>query len=248
MASLKNHKWLRSSTFLIIIIAFFVAMLLFQGFASWVGTFVADLFSYNDIDPYNIYANAFVHHVVQMLIPLAIIIILGLVYKNDFYFKIGDKATGIKHVVILSIFMMIHSIVFYYLLYSANPYEGYKYPLDALNVIGKLGLEYGITGPSEEVLFRALPIGLFAIIFKKSVPLKWGITLENVVAAILFTLAHGNYLVTHNYYFIGYTFILGIIFGITYQKTRSIIYPMMMHSMTNMMMTGTSFLFAAFYK
>ena len=51
-------------------------LLVFQQFASGICRFVANLFSYDRIDPYNIFAWFSVHHIVQMILALVAVAIL----------------------------------------------------------------------------------------------------------------------------------------------------------------------------
>ncbi len=130
-----------------------------------------------------------------------------------------------------------------------NQLPVYDFPLDKRNVIGTLGFQLFLSGPSEEILFRALPITVLVYILGQSITLKGGITLEAVLASILFSIAHINWslfplTVEANYFQLGYAFVLGIIQGVAYQKSRSILYPMLMHSTSNVLMVGTGYLFA----
>lgn len=93
-----------------------------------------------------------------------------------------------------------------------------------------------LSGPSEEILFRALPITLFIMLFGRSVKLKLGISLEVVLAALLFAFAHMDS--PRIDFQIYYAFVLGIAYGVAYQKSGSIFYPMLMHSITNVLAVG----------
>lgn len=43
---------------------------------------------------------------------------------------------------------------------------------------------------------------------------------------------------------LAYAFILGIAYGITFLKSRSVLYPAVMHGMSNFVMVGAGYMFA----
>jgi len=49
-----------------------------------------------------------------------------------------------------------------------------------------------------------------------------------------------------DYFRLLYAFVLGTINGIAYQQSRSVLYPMLMHSISNVLMVGTGYLFIIF--
>ncbi len=223
---------------------FFVAVFFAQETASYVSTLVANALL--NISPgQNLFANKFIHHIVQMLIALAVILPLKHIYKQDFGFKLGDKKAGILHVSIFSLILAIFLIIRYFYLYSTIPNIGYDYPVNSTNVLSDLAFQLFLSGPSEELLFRALPITLFIIVFKRSIKIKWFLTLEVLLAALLFSIAH---LDSPKLDFqILYSFVLGIAYGVTYQKTGSILYPICMHSLSNILSVGLGYLFYILY-
>jgi membrane protease YdiL (CAAX protease family) len=82
----------------------------------------------------------------------------------------------------------------------------------------------------------------------KSTKTKWGITLETIIAAFLFSIAHIKwslfpFTIEADYFQLFYAFAQGIIAGKAYQDSQSIIYPMLMHSFSNVLMVGAGYLF-----
>jgi hypothetical protein len=58
------------------------------------------------------------------------------------------------------------------------------------NVLGTLGFQLFLSGTSEEILYCALPVTVLVYVFGKNIRIKWDITLEVVLASLLFTAAH----------------------------------------------------------
>lgn len=231
-----------------------IVMLLFiiQQLASRLGGIVASLFTYELIDVDNVFAWITTHHIVQMIIAIIIITIVHLIYRADFGFKIGDYKTGLQYVMLFSFIFIIYTVGGYVISYFNNLLVDYTYPLNFQNVIGTLSFQLLFSGTSEEILFRALPISLMVLVSDTSIVVKVGklnITLETIIAALLFSIAHINWTLfpltlSYNSFQVIYAFILGVIYGITYQKSGSIIYPIIMHGISNVVMVGAGYLFS----
>lgn len=134
--------------------------------------------------------------------------------------------------------------------YAMGTIAPYAYPLNAENLCGTLGFQLLLSGPSEELLFRALPVTLLAGAMGKKERGR-GISAEVIIAALLFSIAHVNWsfypaAVSFDWIQLVTALVLGLVYGVVYQRTRSILYPMLMHSISNVLMVGTGWLFAAF--
>lgn len=227
-------------------------LLIFQQFASKVGNLVANCFNYKAIDEYGIFASISVHHIVQMLIALLAIIILTKKYKIDFGFSAGDKKSGIKYLLVFTFAVLIFTIISYGIRYFSNQIIQYNYPLNAKNVLGTLGFQLLLSGPSEEILFRALPIGILTYCNgsnKERKFTKLQLSYEVIIAAALFSIAHirwtiNPFSISMNYLQLIYCFVLGIADGKAYQESNSVIYPMIMHSISNVIMVGLGYIFS----
>ena len=227
-------------------------LLIFQQFASKVGNLIANCFNYKAIDEYNIFAYISVHHIVQMLIALLAIIILNKKYKIDFGFSLGNKKLGMKYLLIFTVAVLIFTIISYGIRYFSNQIIHYDYPLNAKNVIGTLGFQLLLSGTSEEVLFRALPIGVLTFWIgsnKERKFTKLNISREVIIAAVLFAIAHirwtiNPFSIDMNYLQLIYCFVLGIVDGKVYQESNSVLYPIIMHGISNVIMVGLGYIFS----
>lgn len=213
------------------------------------GSFVASLFSYERVDPYNTYARISVHHFVQMIIAIAIIIAFSLFMKVNFNLGFGDRKKGLKYLTVFTLIFGIVTIIIHVFMYFNNQLPTYDFPLNIRNILGTLGFQLFLSGPSEEILYRALPVTLLTIVFGKSIKINRHISLEVILASILFAIAHIKWSLIPftfkaDYFQVIYAFAMGTIQGVIYQKSRSILYPILMHSFSNLMMVGTGYLFA----
>ncbi len=242
-------KKLKNNTIICGIIVFGL-LLVGQIFLGKAGHFFANRVKYRQIDPYDIFARISIHHAVQMIIAIVIIVVLSRLLKIHFYFQLGDVKKGVKYLTLFTAAFIVISIAQHILMYVNNRLPNYAFPLDGRNVIGTLGFQLFLSGPAEEVVFRALPITMLTYAFGRSIPIKSSFTLEVILASVLFSFAHINWCLRPlvfevNYFRLFYSFALGTIQGIVYQRSKSILYPMLMHSFSNVLMVGSGYLFKA---
>jgi len=230
----------------------FVLLLIIQPILGKAGHYIAGLVPYQHIDPFNSFAEISIHHAVQLVIALAIILVLSKLMSLNFYFQLGDAKTGTRYLAIFTAVFTMISIAQHAFMALNNQLPVYAFPLDGRNVIGTLGFQLLLSGPSEEVVFRALPVTLLTHAFGESKKIRGSVTLEVVLASLLFAFAHVKWSLTPfaleaDYFQIIYAFVLGTIQGIAYQRSKSILYPVLMHSFSNVLMVGGGYAFIALY-
>ncbi len=228
----------------------FLLLLGMQIFLGKAGHLVAAFIPYQQIDPFNSFAEISIHHTFQLLIAISIILVLSKLLNLDFYFQLGNRKKGIKSLTIFTAAFGVISVAQHTIMAVNNQLPVYTFPLDARNIIGTLGFQLLLSGPAEEIVFRALPITLLTYSFGNSIEIKGIFTLEVILASVLFSFAHINWslrppVFEMDYFQLFYAFALGTIQGIVYQRSKSILYPMLMHSFSNALMVGCGYLFKA---
>ena len=231
-------------------IIIFLLLLGMQIASGKIGYVIAGIIPYQHMDTYDSFARIAIHHAVQLFIGITAVLVLRKRMHVDFYFQLGDKTVGIKVLVIFTATFAVISVIQHSMMAINNQLPVYDFPLDAINVLGSLGFQLFLSGPTEEVVYRALPIVLLSHAFGRSVRIKGCITLEVVLSSVLFALAHIRWSLVPltfeaDYFQIIYAFILGTIQGIVYQESRSILYPVLMYSVGNVLMVGGGYVFTA---
>jgi membrane protease YdiL (CAAX protease family) len=226
-----------------------IALFFVQEFAGKAENTVAYLFSYGQFDPDNVFAWQSVHHLVMLIIGLVIVAVLSRILKDNFGFQLGDRKKGLRYFVVFTAVMTIISFIYHISMYTGGHPLTYDFALNTRNVLGTLGFQLLLSGPAEEILYRALPVTVLIHILGKSVGLKWDITLEVVLASLLFSFAHIKwslipFTVEANISQLIYAFAIGTVQGIAYQESRSVLYPILMHSVSNVLMVGMGYVFA----
>ena len=226
----------------------FLALFLAQEFVGKAASAVADAFSYETVDPDGTFAWQSVHHLFYLAVGLVLVLLLRRLMRLDFGFHTGERKIGWRFTAWFTAGMTAVSLLYHFsLLLRAQPVT-YDFPLSARNVVGTLGFQLLLSGPAEEILYRAIPITLLLSVFKRSVPVKWGITLEVILTSVLFALAHvkwsfSPFAIEAGFQQLIYAFAIGTVQGVAYQKSRSILYPVLMHSASNVLMVGLGYLF-----
>lgn len=123
----------------------------------------------------------------------------------------------------------------------------YNYELNTVNLVGTLGFQLFLSDTSEEILFRAL-----LLVCLKSTYINDKMVCDIFIiffTSLLFTYAHINFNVPLFYQLFNllYVFINGIAFGFAFIKTKSVVYPMIMHSVSNFISVGGRYLYMILY-
>lgn len=229
----------------------FILLLVMQELLVWAARLIANLIPYQGIDPFDSFAGISIQQTVILIIALLIILVLSKLLNLNFYFQLGETKRGIKYVTIFTAVFVVISVLQHTYMALNSQLPVYTFPLDGRNIIGTLGFQLLLTGPAEELTFRALPIILLTRSFGNSIKKKGNVTLEVILASILFAFAHASWSIIPlhfeaDYFQLIYAFAMGTIQGIVYQKTRSILYPVLMHSFSNVLMVGGGYVFTAF--
>jgi uncharacterized protein len=203
---------------------------------------IAGLFDYHAIDPDGSYAWLYVHHIVQALIFLAVMLFLSRSKGLSYGFGWGNKEVGMKMVRSFMLYFSIYTAVAYLIIFLTRSFQPFGYPLTAVNITGYMSFQLLLSGPSEELIFRAFAITMLALVIKGRV-LKGRVSIANILAAVIFGLAHVGFTLapfTLNYsgQQVVFSIALGLFYGDCYEKSKSMYYPMIMHSFSNVVMVG----------
>ena len=223
----------------------------------------ADLFDYSAIDPDGAFMWISVHHIVQALVFLVLMLVIVKVSAKAavirFGFGWGDREEGLSYlrlfVLIFMVYALIHRLI---VLVLTGSLPVFWHPLTARNIIGQLGFQLLLSGPSEELIFRAFAITMLGLVVKGTVaggetgaghPITkmfgGSITAANLIAAVIFGLAHvrfafAPFAATFDTGQVIVSVILGLFYGVCYERSKSMIYPMIMHSFSNVVVVSMS--------
>ncbi len=220
------------------------------------GGLAADQFDYSAVDPDGAFAWISVHHIVQGLIVLIIMVVISAVSAIRFGFGWGDRKVGLLYVRVLALIFTAYAVVSVIIMVATGSWASFPYPFTARNVAGQLGFQLLLSGPSEELIFRAFAITMLALLVKGTVSggetgvggilttvLGSELTVVNLIAAVIFGLAHvritfAPFSLSYSTFQVFYSMVLGLFYGVCYERSESMVYPMIMHSITNVVAVG----------
>lgn len=151
-----------------------------------------------------------------------------------------------------SLGVLVLAIILYSIGLSLGLTQLAQYPLNTRNVLGTLGFQLLLSGPSEELLFRALPVVVLLQFTKSSLKIgKLRIATAILIAAALFMIAHIGwsfrpFRINADPIQLAESFVFAICYGKAYEQSGSILYPMLMHSSSNVIMVGLGYLISLF--
>ena len=203
---------------------------------------IADLFNYHTVDPDGSYAWITVHHLAQAFIFLLILTVISRFKRLNYGFNWGNREVGRNYVLSFTLIFAAGSLASHIITLLTNTFQPFQYPLTFINIIGQLSFQLLLSGPSEELIFRAFAITMMALVIRGRV-LKGNVSYANIIAAIIFGLAHvkfsfAPFAAEYSLYQVFLSVALGIFYGDCYEKSGSVYYPMIMHSISNVVMVS----------
>ncbi len=218
-----------------------LGLLVVQRVVSDIGDAAARAVDTSSVDPGGWWAPVSVHHVVQGLLALGLLLALARWLRLDVGLRVGDARAGWRAVGVVGAALVAYLAGYHLLAALLDLAPAVAVPPDDAARAGYLGFQLLLSGPSEELLFRALPIAALAAlrpVTLVTVARRWPVSLETVVAAALFAVAHvavveGTLVADPSQ--LAYAFVLGTVQGVVFQRTRSVLYPMAIHSLSNVL-------------
>jgi membrane protease YdiL (CAAX protease family) len=126
------------------------------------------------------------------------------------------------------------------------------YAVTPRSMIGWIFFEGIYVGPTEEILFRSLLVGyLIAAMPGKIRVGRYDMSWGGVIVALIFALAHATNFINHPAWAAAgqqvYAFALGILYAYWFEKSRSVIAPIVGHNVSDVVETGICFVLIAMW-
>ena len=216
---------------------------MYQKYTSEISWKIASLFDYSSVDNDGTFMMVSVHHIIMTLITLGILYIFYRWKNIDFKINFKADGNGIKYTLIYCAACLVYFILWYVVFgFMSDSVAVYDYEINTKNVLGTLGFQLFLSG-TEELMFRALPIGCLNAVWGKDS--KFADTVILLLTSLLFVVAHihfGKPLLSQLYGLI-LVFIHGLMYGMVYVKSKSIIYPVVMHGVSNFISVGGCYMY-----
>ncbi|HOI84618.1 MAG TPA: CPBP family intramembrane metalloprotease [Acholeplasmataceae bacterium] len=213
-----------------------------------VAGYIANEIPAASLDPNGVFWWISVHHIAQAILFVPFFFLVKYLAKEtNFKLGLGDVKKGRRYVIRFTLFFIIYTIIGFGIALMTKTLNTYSFPINTRNVLGYLGFQLFLSGPSEELIFRAFGITVIALVLPKRL-LKGKLSVANLIIATIFGLAHvgiffSPFRLSYSLTQVGYAFVLGLIYGDCYEKTESVLYPMMIHSISNVIAVATTMIF-----
>ncbi len=216
-------------------------------------TFLTDLlYPYmGHLDKDQVFLWITVHHIFQLALTLVIMKLYSQTSYSEWGFNLKKLNLSLK----ISLYFLLFFIVFQGLPIVVGLVTGsflqpdISYPLILTNMAGHLSFQGLLSGTCEEPLFRGFAIVILSQSWKGRLKIgKIEISTANTIAAVFFLYAHIGFTIfpfeiTRLYLpQLAASFLLGIIYGIVFEKTKSLLGPILMHNISNLVTVSAGYI------
>jgi uncharacterized protein len=200
-------------------------------------------------------AHAVVHHAVQAALSLAVI---GAFALRDSAVDCGLRLPRRRQDVgRAAAWSLLVAALFTLVRYVPNVVAGQApepdYPMSIGSFTGWVFFQGLYVGPTEEILFRSLVIGVLTRAALPRLPIhRTSLSGATLLAAVIFAGAHYQAIGVAPWYVatfqMTYAVVLGVIYGHWFEKTRSVLVPALAHNATDLFATLVAFGLGAFWR
>jgi len=210
----------------------------------------------SSLDPDNVFLYQSIRHILMLLLPMVLMKLWLSRRLYDYGFNMNDWRRSLR---IFFWFCLIYLVPVFFVNALPNIINGeppsFNYPLNVKNVTCRLSYMYLLTGTGEEPLFRGFAIVVLSQSWKRVFKVwRVEISAAGLIATALFMIAHIRFTVVP----FEITFIswpqqvwalgLGLYYAIVFQKTKSLLCPVLSHGYSNGIIFTLLYLMAFFMK
>jgi len=207
-------------------------------------SFFTDLiFPYiQNLDPDKAFLWISIHHVFQIALTIVAMKLYFRSKLSDWGFKFNYVKLSLK----ISLIFLIGAVIIQNIFTINGLITGdlasrvFDFPLTSRNIAGYYAFQGLLSGTCEEPLFRGFVITVLAQSWKGKIRIgKIEISVATIIAAIFFSYAHIGFSlfpfeITRFFPVqIALSFAFGILYGVVFEKTKSLFGPILLHNISN---------------
>ncbi|MBQ7492343.1 MAG: CPBP family intramembrane metalloprotease [Clostridia bacterium] len=220
------------------------AFILFRELVDRLGWKLALALDNGVLDPDGVFLAVSIHHVVYVLCTLPVCFALHKAAGLEFPLKPRRDDRSARFVARLCLVFLVYNLGWYLIVgVLERAIVPVDYALTAVNVAGTLGFQLFLSGTGEELLCRALPITCLRAACGEQRKSTDSVIL--LITALLFAAGHIRVSapLSTQWYNLLYVFVHGMIYGMVYLRAKSVIYPMILHGVSNVLSVGGCYLY-----
>jgi len=178
-------------------------------------------------------------HALQTLLALIAIFVVKRFFRFDAGLRWPPAKTYVGPAVLWGAFFgVLMTVVDYAPELIAHHAPKLDYQLTTPNVVGWLAFEGIYVGPTEEILFRSLLVGYLIAAMPGKLRLgRYDMSWAGIIVAVVFALAHiTTFINSPGWAAAGqqvYAFALGVLYAYWFEKSRSVIAPIVGHNVSD---------------
>ncbi|KAB2878872.1 CPBP family intramembrane metalloprotease [bacterium] len=184
----------------------------------------------------------YIHHFVQMFLALVVIVFILKGRFKDYGLNLQNWDLSKKYILwFFLVYGVFTALNFLPNFLNGEP-EPVNFSLTTFNILGWFSFTALMSGTSEEIFFRGLLQTFLNKAWKGSVKIaQLNIPTAGIIAALIFTFAHMEFnfdpfAVSYNIPQLIVAFILGIFYSVAYDRSKSLIAPIVAHNYANFIM------------
>jgi membrane protease YdiL (CAAX protease family) len=222
------------------LIIVFAAIELIPYTSAQLANFLNPVVQYYDKD--NVFLWISFHHIFQLLLTILVMKSYFRSKLTDWGFNLNGRNRAPKTIALFILYFLIIevAVTLFPFVLGGGKAPTFGYPQTFRNIIGYYSFEAFLSGTCEEPLFRGFVITVLALSWKGKIKLgKTEFTTAGIIAALLFTFAHISFRVFPfqiyqlNVLQLIFAFGLGLLYAVTFQKTKSLFIPILLHNLSN---------------
>ncbi|HWD26361.1 MAG TPA: CPBP family intramembrane glutamic endopeptidase [Rhizomicrobium sp.] len=181
----------------------------------------------------------YIHHAFQLAWGLVFIALLKRFVPFDAGLHPPPDKSYIVPAILWGVFFGVLMTVVDYLpdLLARRPMD-LGFPVNRDSIVGWTLFEGVYVGPTEEIPFRSLLVGFLMAVMPAQLRVgRYSMSWAGIVVAAIFALAHVNNLIAHPSWATAgqqvYAFALGVLYAYWFEKSRSVIAPIIGHNVSD---------------
>jgi membrane protease YdiL (CAAX protease family) len=195
----------------------------------------------------------YAQHAIQTLLALVAIFAIKRFMPFDAGLRWPPEKTYIRPAILWGLFFgVLMTVVDYAPDLIAHHPMNLGYAVTPRSMIGWIFFEGIYVGPTEEILFRSLLVGYLIAAMPGKMRLgRYDMSWGGVIVALIFALAHATNFINHPAWAAAgqqvYAFALGVLYAYWFEKSRSVMAPIIGHNVSDVVETGICFVLIALW-
>lgn len=194
-----------------------------------------------------------IHHLGQMFLAIIVIVFVLRGRLKDYGLNLQNRSLSKRYILWFFLVYGVITVLNFLPNFLAGRPEPAGFSLTAFNIFGWFSFAALMSGTSEEIFFRGLLQTFLYRTWKDSIAImKINVPTAGIMAALIYAFAHveinfSPFTMNYNILQVIAAVVLGIFFGMAYDRTKSLLAPIVTHNYANFIMYFVGYLTVIFF-